>query len=378
MKRQIPLFKVHMPKSVLKPLGKILLSGYISEGEKSHEFEKKFQEYIGNPNVALVNSGTSALSLAYRLAGFGPGDEVISTPMTCLATNEPIMLTGAKIIWADIDKTTGNIDPPSVEKRITPRTKAIVVVHWAGNPVDLKSISKIAKKHNLKVIEDAAHAFGTKYDGKYIGNHSDYVCFSFQAIKHLTTVDGGAVAVKTPEEYRRAILLRWYGNARSSTSDPIKWSGDVMEPGYKMHMNDVNGTIGIEQLKYMPKIVAKYQKNASYLLEHLRGIKEIALPKTTPGGKSSFWLFTIKLPDENYRAEFSKALRERGIGNGIVHTRNDNYSLFKTWRRDDLLGVDDFCSRMLNIPCGWWLTRKDLDYIVAGVKAAVREATLRT
>src|SRR3989338_2433791 len=229
-KRSIPLFKVHMPKTVLKPLGKVLMSVYIGEGEKAHEFEKKFQEYIGNPYIAMVNSGTSALALAYRMAGIGPGDEVISTPMTCLATNEPIMLLGAKIVWADIDASTGNIYPASIEKRITPKTKAIVVVHWAGNPVDIAAVSKIAKKHNLKVIEDAAHAFSAKYNGKYIGNHSDYVCFSFQAIKHLTTVDGGAIAVKTPEDYKRAVLLRWYGNSRSNTSDPIQWVGDVEEP----------------------------------------------------------------------------------------------------------------------------------------------------
>ncbi|KKS22833.1 MAG: hypothetical protein UU81_C0047G0005 [Microgenomates group bacterium GW2011_GWC1_41_8] len=373
MNRKIPLFKVHMPKTVLGPLGKVLMSGYISEGDKSHEFEKNFQEFIGNPNVALVNSGTSALSLAYRLAGIGPGDEVISTPMTCLATNEPIMTSGAKIIWADIDKNTGNIDTKSLEGRITPKTKAIVVVHWAGNPVDLGAVTKIAKKHNLKVIEDAAHALGAKYDGKYIGNHSDYVCFSFQAIKHLTTVDGGAVAVKTPEEYQRAILLRWYGNARSSTSDPIKWSGDVLEPGYKMHMNDVNATIGLEQLKYMPKIIAMYKKNAAYLLEGLEGIKEITLPQTTVNGESSFWLFTIKLPGEDYRQRFSEALRARGIANGIVHSRNDAYSLFKSWKRSDLPGVDDFCSRMLNIPCGWWLSKSDVSYIIKNIKEVVKE-----
>lgn len=369
--------KVHIPDSAIKSLSMVLKSGYVSEGDVSHEFERRFQEYIGNPNIALVNSGTSALVLAVRMAGVGPGDEVISTPMTCLATNEPIMLAGSRIVWADIDRRTGNIDPVSVEKRITPKTKAIMAVHWAGNPVDLGAISKIAKRHSLKVIEDAAHAMKAQYRGKTIGNHSDFICFSFQAVKHLSTVDGGAIAVKDKETYERAKLLRWYGCARSHTKNPIKWTGDVSEPGYKMHMNDMNASIGIEQLKCADRLIDRHRKNAAYLTEKLKNINEIELPYVIPHAISSFWFYTIKLPDSRFREKFSEALWKKGIGNGIAHTRNDTYSLFKEFQRNDVPGVDDFCSRMLNIPCGWWMSKSDCAYMVQNIKESVKEAILR-
>ena len=373
--RSIALFKVYMPQSAIRSVTRTLESGYVSEGEISHEFEKEFQRYIGNPHISLVNSGTSALVLALRMAGVGDGDEVISTPMTCLATNEPIMMTGARIVWADIDPTTGNIDPVSVAKRITPRTKAIMVVHWGGNPVDMAPLAVLAKKHDLKIIEDAAHAIGSTYDKKKIGNHADFVCFSFQAVKTLTTVDGGALAVKDKKAYDRAVLLRWYGCARAHTRAAIKWVGDVYEPGYKMHMNDMNASIGREQLKYVDWIVKKHQQNAAFVSRELGTIKEIELPHVTSRGTSSFWLFTIKLPDAGFRERFSKELHRRNVGNGIVHQRNDTYALFEQFRHSDLPGVDDFCSRMLNIPCGWWLSKSDLNYIVRSVKEAVSAAT---
>ena len=157
----IPLFKVHYPKGIGKKIEKIFQEGFITEGEISDQFEKSLADYIGNPNCTLTNSCTSALTLAFRLAGVGNGDEVISSPMTCMATNEPISGFGANIVWADVDPTTGNIDPNDVEKKITKKTKAIVAVHWAGQPFNIKRINQIARKHKLKVIEDAAHALNS-------------------------------------------------------------------------------------------------------------------------------------------------------------------------------------------------------------------------
>ena len=207
---QIPLFKVHMPKSVQEPLLEILFSGFIGQGPQVEKFEKILAKYIGNPYPLTVNSGTSALQLALRLAGIQLGDEVISTPMTCTATNMPILAAGAKIVWADIDRLTGNISAASIEEKITSKTKAIIAVHWGGYPCDMMAINAVAKKYNIKVIEDGAHAFGAEYMQQKIGNHSDYVMFSFQAIKHITTVDGGVLFVRTKEDYQRGKLLRWY------------------------------------------------------------------------------------------------------------------------------------------------------------------------
>jgi dTDP-4-amino-4,6-dideoxygalactose transaminase len=159
----IPLFKVHMPPSVLEPLNATLMSGYIGQGPKVDEFESALAPWFGNDNVLSVNAGTSALHLALRLADVGAGDDVVTTPMTCSATNEPILERGARVVWADINPLTGNIDPLDVERKITSSTKAIMAVHWGGYPCDFDELNRIARKYNVALIEDAAHAFGATY-----------------------------------------------------------------------------------------------------------------------------------------------------------------------------------------------------------------------
>ena len=370
--RKIPLFKVHIPKTVLTPLKQTLFSGYIAEGEKAALFEKKIGEWLGNENTAIVNSGTSALTLALYTAGVKYGDEVISTAQTCLATNEPILTLGGKVIWADVDKTNGNIDPESIEKLITKKTKAIMVVHWTGIPVDLEKIHEIAKKHNLKVIEDAAHAFGSVYKGEKIGNHSDFVCYSFQAIKHLTTGDGGAIACKRKEDYERIKLLRWFGAPRIYSKTSTHWDIEVKEPGFKMHMNDISATIGIEQLKYVDKIVTTHKNNGKYLQEELSKIKGMTTLRVPKDTESAYWIFGLLLENKDKRDLFSKYLSEKGIANSVVHIRNDIYELFRNTRRN-LPGLDNFSSKMINIPCGWWLKKADLSYIVKIAKEAMKD-----
>ena len=189
----IPLMKVHCPTDIGETLQQVFSTGFVTEGEYSDKFEQAIGEYIGNPNVCLVNSCTSALHLAAHMMDLKEGDEVITTAMTCMATNEPFYHTGATLVFADIDPTTGNIDPKSIEEKITDRTKGIIAVHWGGQPCDMDEIMSLANEYDLKVVEDAAHALRSTYKGKLIGNHGDYVCYSFQAVKHLTTVDGGAI-----------------------------------------------------------------------------------------------------------------------------------------------------------------------------------------
>ena len=204
----IPLFKVHMPESVIDPLRDTLLSGFIGEGEKVVEFEEALAPWFDNENVLATNNGTAAIQLALRLSGVGPGDEVISTPMTCSATNEPVLAAGAKIVWADIDPWTGNIDVHDVKKKITPKTKAIICVDWGGYPCTFAELNYLAKKNGLKLIEDACHAFGSEYYGDKVGCQCDFSCFSFQAIKTITTVDGGALTCRSKEDYEKGKLLR--------------------------------------------------------------------------------------------------------------------------------------------------------------------------
>ena len=356
----IPLFKVHMPETVMEPLEKVLMSGYIGQGRVVDEFELALSELIGNPYPLTVNSCTSALHLALRLADVGYGDEVITTPMTCSATNEPILERGAKIVWADVLPNTGEIDPDDVALKITSRTKAIVCVHWGGYPCNLRELNNIARHHGIKVIEDAAHAMLSRYEDQYIGNHSHFVCFSFQAIKHMTSVDGGVLFCRNEDDYKRGKLLRWYGLDRESSAC-FRCEQNILEHGYKFHMNDVNACIGLEQLKYVEDIVAAHKHNGEYYMEH---IDPKYLLSYEYGRESAYWLFSILVDDIR---DMQKYLESNDIASSPVHARNDHHLMVDEFRDDSLKGVDYFAGHQLAIPVGWWLSEGELDHIVSTV-----------
>jgi perosamine synthetase len=363
--RNIPLFKVFMPESVMEPLRQVLFSGFIGEGPRAEEFERLLAPWFGTPNVLTLNNGTAALHLALRLAGAGPGTEVISTPMTCSATNEPILANGAKIVWADIDPWTGNIDPESVARRITPRTKAIVGVHWGGYPCELDELNALAARHGVKLIEDACHAFGAAYRGRPIGSHSDFACFSFQAIKHLTTVDGGALTCRSPTDCERGRLLRWYGINRKAKAKDLRCEADIPEYGYKFHMNDVTAALGIEQLKYVGDTLAQHRRHAARYDEAFAGLTSVRPLKYAADRLSSYWLYTIRVKD---RAAFMEHMEKAGVTVSQVHARNDRHTAFQD-ARCPLPGVDEFTAQQLSIPVGWWLTEDDLATIINAVLA---------
>jgi dTDP-4-amino-4,6-dideoxygalactose transaminase len=361
----IPLFKVHMPNTVLEPLAATLFSGYVGQGPRVDEFEHALAPWVGSQNVLTVNSGTSALQLALRLANVGYDDEVISTPMTCTATNTPIMAMGAKIVWADIDPLTGNIDPLDVERKISRKTKAIMAVHWGGYPCEIAQLNAIGKRYNVQVIEDAAHAFGAKYLGQPIGSHSDFVCFSFQAIKHLTTVDGGALVCRNTEAYKRGKLLRWYGINREAERKDLRCEEDVKEWGYKFHMNDLTATIGLHQLKSVGDVLRRHRANAAYYLERFRGLSGIKLLDYRIDRESAYWLFTIRVPD---RPRFMEEMKNAGIVVSQVHSRNDLHTMFVEFQRT-LPGLNEFAAEHVSIPVGWWLNEQQRQYIADRVVA---------
>jgi dTDP-4-amino-4,6-dideoxygalactose transaminase len=356
----IPLFKVHTPDGVADAVASVWESGFVTEGEYSDKFENMFGEYVHNPNTSLVNSCTSALALTSRMCGIQAGDEVITTPMTCMATNEPFFNDGARLVWADIDPTTGNMDPDSVRKLITPKTKAIVGVHWAGQPFDIDAINSIASNHGIKVVEDAAHALGATYNGKPIGSHSDYTCFSFQAIKHITTADGGAICSKTAEDDQRIKSLRWFGLNRKYQGS--KWEQDITESGFKYHMNNTNSIIGILQMNHVHDIVNGHKRNYHFYNDNINNSRVIKM-RVDPKSESSCWIYTVLVKD---REDFMLHLAENGIASDPVHVRNDTYSVFKDFRRldEDLPGAREFCSQHVNIPVGWWLSEDDRNHIV--------------
>lgn len=368
--RKIVLMKVFMADEVDQPILDVLHSGYIGEGPKTAEFEKQLRKYFSNPYLTTVNNGTAGLHLAYHMALHqnepksyynSNDDEIITTPITCTATNEPIIANGAKIVWADVDPITGSIDPKSIESKITEHTKAITMVHWGGNPCQIDEINDIARKNEIKIIEDGAHAMGMKYKGKMFGNHSDYSMISLQAIKHITSGDGGILLMKSEKDFERAKLLRWYGIDRTIREGiDLRCELDVSESGYKFHMNDICATIGLVNFSHVDEIVCRHRENAAFYYSAFEGYDKITCVPENPDGKSSFWLFTIHV---NNRDEVMRKLGEDGIMASKVHARNDTHSMFKEFFNPNLPGVESFNRTHLCIPVGWWVSDEDREYI---------------
>ena len=341
MKKHIPLFKVFMPENVIEPLEKTLFSGYLTEGSKAAEFTQLVSDFIGNPNTITVNSGTMALNIAYRLCGVECGSEVISTPLTSVASNVPILSLGAKPVWADVEKETGMIDPETIEPLINSKTKAILVLHKEGDLAKMDEILRIAEKYNIKVIEDAAHAFGASYKGKKVGNIGHFTCFSFQAIKQITCADGGALACKSEEDYWKARKLKWFGVDKAAKGPGNPWLKDVPDWGYKGDLNDVLATIGIEQMKYADRIIKKYHHNGKLYEKLLSNIPGVLNVVRAENNYATYWAYTIIV---DTRKGLTKKLKEEGIDAMQIHPRNDKWSMFAESKRE-LPGVDYFNDR---------------------------------
>lgn len=340
----IPLFKVNMVIPASDHVHEVLSSGFIGQGPKVDAFEQALTKWMGRTPIT-TNSATSALTLALKLAGVGPGARVITTPLTCSATNLPILHLGGEPVWADIDPKTGLIDPVSVAERIDEygdSVKAIIAVDWGGTPCDYDRL--MAWK--IPVIEDAAHAFDAQYKERPVGSVADYTAFSFQAIKHLTTGDGGALTVP-PYQVKRARDLRWFGIDRDTPGVEFRGALDITEAGWKFHMNDINAAIGLANLAHIRPVLNYHRENAVILNRFLN--RKFARCVPSYDHHSSWWMFTTLLPSHLERDEFQKWMAERGVTVSQVHWRNDKLSVFASFQRD-LPATDDFTARMICLP----------------------------
>jgi dTDP-4-amino-4,6-dideoxygalactose transaminase len=345
----IPLFKVGMSPEAPAHVAAVLESGYIGQGAMVEAFEGALQTLLALPEPPLTtNSCTSAIDLALHLIGVGPGDAVITTPMTCTATNSPIVTRGAIPIWADVDPWTGLIDPSDVARKLTPRVKAIMAVDWGGALCDYAAL----KQHGLPVIQDAAHHLASPA--------GDYACYSFQAIKFLTSGDGGALWCP-PDQLERARLLRWYGLDRRSSAD-FRCEQNIQEAGYKYHMNDIAAAIGLANIGGVGQLIARHKENAAYYDQQLESY-EVSRGPLDPA--SACWLYTLLETD---RAGFIAHMADRGIACSPVHARNDQHTAFH-FPNGPLPGVDHFASRNVAIPVGWWLSSEDRQKVVEAVRA---------
>lgn len=363
----IPLFKVHMPPSeeLLPALAETLYSGQVGQGPKVAEFEAALAPVVGNRNVLAVNSGTSAIQLALRLAGVR-GGSVVTTPMTCAASVLPVLAEGARPIWADVDPHTGNMDPLDAERKLQRSTRAILAVHWGGQPCDMDALLDVGRRHGLPVIIDAAHALGASWAGQPVGAPAaDFTCFSLQAIKHITTVDGGILTTKSAGDYRRGRLLRWYGIDRDAEQADARVDADIPEWGYKAHMNDVAATIGLAQLRCLPAVLEKHRANAAYYTDVLSAW--LSVPQAHEKAVGAWWLYTVLLRDGGERSAFQAFMRSRGIQVSRVHGRLNRLTCFREYQRGPLPGVDEFFERECCIPVHWALTESERRHVADSV-----------
>jgi dTDP-4-amino-4,6-dideoxygalactose transaminase len=376
----IELFKVYMASTVADNLIPVLNSGYITQGKKVEEFENKLQEFFDFPRILTLNSATSGLTLALRLCTQVGVDyyedtriTVLTTPKSCLATNFPILANNMDIKWVDTDPKTGNMDLDDLERKLAYDTTIIMVVHWGGNPIDLNRLEQIRLRgeqkfgHSIRVIEDCAHAFGAVYGDRMVGTHGNICVFSLQAIKHLTTGDGGLIFLPNDELYERAKLLRWYGvdrNVRSGKSSDFRLEGDVKEWGYKFHMNDVNATIGLSNLPFIQGNLDHARMIVGYYETELSKLPWIKLIKVDPMSKSSYWIFTMRIQQ---RDRFIEWMKERSVVTSQVHQRNDIHSCLSEYKTK-LPQLDVIEKDLVCIPCGWWVSMKDTEYVVKCVR----------
>lgn len=390
----IPLFKVFMADDVLDYVGPTLKSGYVGQGARVEDFEAKLRTWFGINNILTVNSATSAEHLALRLIkdptsfleqddlfpiqssfnwpGAKNGDTVLASPLTCLASNMPIVINGYNIKWVDIDPNTLNMDLQDLEQKLDKSVKAIMFPLWGGMPPNFDEVNAIldrAKERNgFKpfVIFDCAHALGSTYKGEKVGTQPGFFfTFSFQAIKHFTTGDGGILISPFLDLHKKGKLMRWYSLDREEKGrQDFRCELDAPYIGDKLHMNDINASIGLANFPHIDNIVQKHKQNAAFFNRKLDNTCGIRLLSTSPNCESASWIFTLRADNRN---DLMRALNSRGVMSSRVHERNDKHSCFSQYKLD-LPFLDEVIADMLCIPCGWWLSEEDRNHIVDSIR----------
>lgn len=355
-----------------------LKSGWITTGPKVQRFESDFASFVSSPHAVAVNSATSGLHIAYLAAGIKPGDEIITTPMTFISTVSMMLAIGAKPLLADIDSKTFNIDCEVIEKKITKKTRAIVPVHFAGLPCDMDRIHAIAKKHKLKVIEDAAHASGSEYKGKKIGSLSDATVFSFHPIKNMTTGEGGMITTPHEKWAEEMTLLRFHGMSKSAWKRYGKGGSphyDIQRLAYKYNMMDIQAALGIHQLKKLAEFNRIRTEYAARYNAAFSNLPEIILPQPASYPHLHSWhLYVICVNPKNLeidRDAFIEKMTEENIGTGIHFTAVHHHSYYKkifTAQKKDLPNADFVSDHILSLPLYPGMNDDDVQNVIDAVR----------
>lgn len=367
----IRTWSTFVPEEAVLEVAKTLRSKWINTGKKEKEFRDKAHKKWRFPYCVAVNNGTAALRASLAMLGVGYGDEVVSTPFTFIATNTAILEQGAKPVFADINYDNLNIDPKSIQKKITKKTKAIMIVHYGGNPCDLDEIRTIGKKHGIPVVEDAAHALGSTYKGSYIGETGDVVCFSFQVVKIINSGDGGLITTSNEGYYQKLKKIIWYGidreEKRTNLLDPLPpgFRGDTL--GFKYNMNDITATLASVAVDHYDEAASRRKVIGLRYREELAGLKGLTLMKYYADRTPNYQIFPVHVKS---RERFAQALRRGHIMVNINNRRNDIYPMFGGIRNDIPMAAKADNDVVL-LPLHADLTDEQVAYIINHVRAAL-------
>lgn len=365
---EIRTWSVFVHEDAVKAVTETLRSKWVNTGKREKELREKASNKWGFPYCVACMSGTAALRSALAVLGVGPGDEVVSTPFTFIATNTAILEQGARPIFADIHYDDLNIDPSSIEKQITKKTKAIIIVHYGGNPCDLDEIRAIGKEYSLPIIEDSAHAMGSKYKGDYIGAKGDIACFSLQAVKIINSGDGGLITTTREDWYKELKKMVWYGidrdTKRTNLMDPLPedFKGDKL--GFKYNMNDITASIASANLDHFDEVAARRKEIAEIYRRELSGCAKVTLMNYKEDRTPNYQIFPIHVRD---RRVFAEHMWKHKIMVNINNRRNDIYPMFGGMREDltELRRADE---DVILLPIHGDLTDSHVEYIVDTVK----------
>ena len=373
----IPYGRQSIDEEDIQAVVDVLRSDYLTTGPKVTEFEQKVADYVGAKYAVAVSNGTAALHIACLAAGIGQGDEVITTPITFAASSNCVLYCGGTPVFADIDADTYNISPEEIERKITDKTKAVIPVHYTGQPCDMDAITKIARKHNLLVIEDAAHALGASYKEKKIGSISDMTCFSFHPVKPITTGEGGMVVTNDEELYKKLVLFRSHGITRDGemmTENQGNWYYQQLELGYNYRITDISCALGISQMNKLDGFLEKRREIANRYDKVFRDVAGIKIPKQIADGNSGWHLYMIQVMNKSRKEVFDQ-LRAVGIGVNVHYIPVYQHPYYQNHGYSGccLPNAESFYERAISLPIHPALTAEQQQYVIDKVLEVVEE-----
>lgn len=373
----IPYGKQTIDQDDIQAVVDVLQSDFLTTGPKIAEFEQTVADYVGAKYAVAISNGTSALHAACFAAGIGPGDEVITTPLTFAASANCVLYCGGTPVFADVDPKTYNIDPEDIQRKITDRTKAIIAVHLAGQPCDMDAIHSIAREHGLIVIEDGAHALGSVYKGKKVGSMSDMTTFSFHPVKPITTGEGGMIVTDNEDFYKKMILFRSHGITRDDsmmTRNDGPWFYQQFDLGYNYRITDIQCALGCSQMKKLDRFLARRKEIVAHYNEAFADCDNIITPYQLSDTESGWHLYIVQVKNCDRRQVF-EAMREKGIGVNVHYIPVYMHPYYQEHGYENVhcANAEEIYSHIISLPLYPGLTSEQQDYVIDTLKSLCEE-----